>query len=434
MWADKSVIYHFYPLGFCETPEQNDFISAPVNRISKICGWIEHIKNLGVNAVLLGPVFESSAHGYDTADFFHIDRRLGSKADFKAMSENLHQNGLKLILDGVFNHVGRDFWAFRDVLTNGANSKYCNWFELDFSHNNQFNDGFCYHAWEGCQDLISLNLKNYDTKQHIFAVIKSWVEDYDIDGLRLDVAYCLDKNFLRELRTFCKNLKPDFWLMGETLHGNYNRWMNDEMLDSVTNYECYKGLFSSCNSHNMFEIAHSFERQFSPQGEGLYLGKHLYNFVDNHDVSRIAAILKDKRHLPLLYVLLFTMNGIPSLYYGSEWGIEGQKKSGDQALRPSLELQQNNALTEVIKALVAIHKNNDELLYGTYKKLQLSNECLVFERRINDSAITIAVNIGSEYAIMKLAEQEISLPPFSAKIYKNSEYLYSILGENTHDQ
>lgn len=426
MWAEKSIIYHIYPLGFCPTPKQNDFISEPVNRIAKINDWIGHIKNLGADTLLLGPVFESSAHGYDIADYFHLDRRLGSDEDFKEVAKNLHNNGIRLVLDGVFNHVGRDFWAFRDVKEKVKDSPYVDWFKLDFSNNNEFNDGFCYYAWEGCQDLISLNLKNFDVKQHIFAAVKSWIENYDIDGLRLDVAYSLDKNFIKELHGVCKHLKPDFWLMGETLHGNYNRWMNEEMLDSVTNYECYKGLYSSCNSHNMFEITHSFERQFSSKGEGLYIGKHMYNFADNHDVSRIASILKDKRHLPLIYTLLFTMYGIPGIYYGSEWGIEGRKKDGDEALRPSLDEPYNNALTEVIKKLASLRKNNEELVYGEYQTLGLNHNFLAFERKLNNSMLMIAINIGAENYVFTAGENQICLPPFAARIYKNSECIFSV--------
>lgn len=426
MWYEKSVVYHLYPLGFCPTPKLNDFVSTPVNRIRKINDWIEHIKDLGADTLLLGPVFESTAHGYDTADYYHIDRRLGTNDDFKQIAENLHQSGLKLVLDGVFNHVGRDFWAFRDVREKGQESPYKDWFNLDFSKNNEFNDGFCYHAWEGCQDLVSLNLKNREVKQHLFDAVKSWIEAYNIDGLRLDVAYSLDKDFIKELHSFCKNIKSDFWLMGETLHGNYNRWMNAEMLDSVTNYECYKGLFSSCNSQNMYEIAHSFERQFSAKGEGLYMGKHMLNFADNHDVSRLASILKDKRHQPLIYTLLFTMCGIPSIYYGSEWGVDGRKKDGDERLRPELELQQDNALTEVIKQLAVIHKNNNELLYGDYNTLELSQNFLSFERKLNNSVITIAVNIGDTEYYYKLGEEYLLLPPFSAQIYKNTDCIFKV--------
>lgn len=172
---------------------------------------------------------------------------------------------------------------------------------------------------------MKLNLQNPAVVQHQFDAISRWVRELDIDGLRLDVAYCLPDWYLRQLRSFTSRLKPDFILLGETLHGDYNRWMNPDMCHSVTNYECYKGLYSSFNSMNLFEIGHSLARQFGPEPWTLYKGKHLLSFLDNHDVERIASILHESRHLPLAYGLLFGMPGVPALYYGSEWGIRGER-------------------------------------------------------------------------------------------------------------
>ena len=152
---------------------------------------------------------------------------------------------------------------------------YKDWFHISFDGNSNYNDGLWYEGWEGNYDLVKLNLRNEDVIQHIFSCIKGWVEEFDIDGLRLDVAYCLDHDFLRRLRSFCDGLKPDFFLVGETLHGDYNQWMNDSMLHSVTNYECYKGLYSSFNSMNMFEINHSLLRQFGPDNWTLNKGKQI---------------------------------------------------------------------------------------------------------------------------------------------------------------
>lgn len=426
MWADNSIIYHLYPLGFCEVPLRNDWSGEPVNRIAKVADWLPHIKSLGANTLLLGPIFESTAHGYDTADYFHIDHRLGTDTDFKDVAHQIHEQGFKLILDGVFNHVGRDFWAFKDVLEKRENSIYKNWFTLNFSLNNAYNDGLCYAAWEGCEDLITLNLGNMEVRTHIFSAIRFWVEDYEIDGLRLDVAYCLDLDFIRELREFCDSLKPDFWLMGETLHGNYRRWMNANMLDSVTNYECYKGLWSSCNTHNMFEISHSLDRQFAVEGAGLYSGYHLCNFVDNHDVTRIASKLKDMRHLPLLYTLLFTMPGIPMIYYGSEWGAIARKKEGDVALRCSFAMPYNNKLTDVIRKLAALHHKYIVLREGDYRKLELGNEFLSFERSLAEQKLTICLNIGTQPVESTVEGQKHWIPPVSAFVYENGQCVFAV--------
>jgi len=329
------------------------------------------------------------------------------------------------VLDGVFNHVGRDFWAFKDVKEHKGDSRYCDWFSIKWDCNNNYNDGFCYEGWEGCYDLVRLNLKNPEVKNHIFHAIKTWVEDYDIDGLRLDVAYCLDKDFLRELRIFCKGLKSDFWLMGETLHGDYNQWMNDEMLDSVTNYECYKGLFSSYNSKNMFEIAHSIGRQFSETNHSLYQGKHLYSFLDNHDVSRISNALGDKKYLKSIYTLLFSMPGIPGVYYGSEWGIDGDKKHGDKALRPYLGSEYENGLTDHISALSKIRKENSPLNYGKYQQLQLTNESYSFARELDGQTVVCAINIGDKDFMLKYNDFEANIPANSSHVFSNGQCLLS---------
>ena len=311
-------------------------------------------------------------HGYDTRDYNLIDTRLGTNEDFEEVCKTLHEHGIKVVLDGVFNHVGRGFWAFQDVLEKRWDSPYKDWFDISFDGNSNYNDGLWYEGWEGNYDLVKLNLRNEDVIQHIFSCIKGWVEEFDIDGLRLDVAYCLDHDFLRRLRSFCDGLKPDFFLVGETLHGDYNQWMNDSMLHSVTNYECYKGLYSSFNSMNMFEINHSLLRQFGPDNWTLYKGKHLLSFVDNHDVTRVASILSNENHLPLIYALAFGMPGIPCVYYGSEWGMEGTKNWNDTDLRPEIKVFEWNELTDTIQKLIHLKHNHSALSYGYAAHLKVA--------------------------------------------------------------
>lgn len=396
MWAYESVFYQIYPIGFCGAPRVNDGVTVP--RIRKISDWAEHIASLGCNAVYFSPIFESDSHGYDTRDFRKVDCRLGTNEDFAAVCKTLHEHGIKVVLDGVFNHVGRGFWAFKDVQEKKWDSPYKDWFHISFDGNSNYNDGFWYEGWEGHYELVKLNLYNPAVKEYLKEVITGWVKEFDIDGLRLDVAYCLDLNFLKELHGHCKWLKNDFWLMGETLHGDYNRWMNPEMLDSVTNYECYKGLFSSFNDLNMFEIAHSLNRQFGKEQWCLYTGKLLYSFVDNHDVSRIATMLNNKRQLPVIYPLLFTMPGIPGVYYGSEYGIEGDKHNGDDALRVEYNEEKFRAegiadLTAEITALCNLRTSSKALAHGDYTPLQLLNRQFSFRRDCDGETVVTLLNI-----------------------------------------
>lgn len=394
MWAYESVFYQIYPMGFCGAPKQNDGICS--SRINKVNDWIGHIKKLGADAIYFSPIFDSDSHGYDTRDFYKIDCRLGTNEDFSAVCKNLHRNNIKVVLDGVFNHVGRGFWAFQDVIKNKENSPYKDWFCISFGGNSNYNDGFWYEGWEGHFELVKLNLRNDAVINHIFDAIKKWVDEFNIDGLRLDVAYSLDHDFLRRLRSFCDSLKPDFLLVGEMLHGDYNLLVNESMLHSVTNYECYKGIFSSFNSLNMFEIIHSLLRQFGPETWTLYKGKHLMNFVDNHDVSRIASILTNKEHLKLAYGLLLAMPGIPCLYYGSEWGVEGIKQHGtDDNLRPSFDAPIDNELSEFIAKLASAHKQSKPICYGSFKSIMLNNKQAIFEREHDGERVLIAINIDS---------------------------------------
>lgn len=394
MWAYESVFYQIYPLGFCGAPFEND--GVPEHRIKKVNDWIPHIRKLGANAIYFSPVFESDTHGYNTRDFRKIDVRLGTNEDFAEVCKNLHAADIKVVLDGVFNHVGRGFWAFQDVLEKRWDSPYKDWFHISFDGNSNYNDGLWYEGWEGNYDLVKLNLRHPDVKKHIFDSVRFWVENFDIDGLRLDVAYCLDHDFVRELRSFCDSLKPDFFLVGEMLHGDYNQLMNDSMLHSATNYECYKGLFSSFNSMNMFEIIHSLLRQFGPENWTLYRGKHLLCFVDNHDVSRIASNLTNENHLPLIYALCFGMPGIPCVYYGSEWGAKAHKNEGDPALRACFEEPIENDLTEWISSLAKAKKSSSALNYGDFRSVVLTNKQCIFERKTDSERVLVAINADSE--------------------------------------
>ncbi|MBO5377311.1 MAG: maltodextrin glucosidase [Ruminiclostridium sp.] len=394
-WYNKACFYHIYPLGYCGQLQPNDYVSEPTGKIKDVIKQIPQIKSMGFNAVYFGPVFESVRHGYDTVDYRIIDRRLGTNADFKEVCDALHENGIKVIVDGVFNHVGRDFWAFRDVREKRWDSQYKDWFHLRDGNSN-YNDGFYYEGWEGYYDLVKLNLYNPDVRNHLKDCISGWVNEFGIDGLRLDVAYCLDENFLKELRRHCKGIREDFWLMGETLHGDYNKWANPDMLDSVTNYECYKGLYSSFNDMNMFEIAYSMNRQFGSEHWCIYRGKHLYCFLDNHDVSRIATILKNKEHLKPIYALLFTMPGIPSVYYGSEYGWMADKKDGDDGLRVPYTAQENTELTDFISKLAKFHTESKALCYGSYRQLQLQNHFYAFARECDGEAVVAMINAGAD--------------------------------------
>ena len=394
MWAYESVFYQIYPLGFCGAPFENDGVLE--HRILKVIDWIPHMKKLGINAIYFSPVFESDTHGYNTRDYTKIDVRLGTNEDFKKVCDALHEEGIKVVLDGVFNHVGRGFWAFQDVLRNRESSPYVSWFNrIAFDGNSNYNDGLWYEGWEGNYDLVKLNLHNEDVIQHIFHAVEGWINEFGIDGIRLDVAYCLDYGFLNRLRGFCDSKKEDFFLLGEVLHGEYGRMLREMNIHSVTNYQCYKGIHSAFNSANMFEIVHSLLRLFEDQQWAVARGAHLLSFADNHDVSRIASLIQDPNCLPLVYAMVFGMPGIPCVYYGSEWGEKADKSQGDPALRACFDAPQWNDLTEFISKLAKAKAGSEALNYGGMRSVVLTNKQCIFERKSEHERVLVAINMDS---------------------------------------
>ena len=393
-WWFEAVVYHLFPLGFCGAPHSNDFSAPAENRITRILDILDSVNDMGFNTLLLGPVFESTSHGYDTVDWYHIDRRLGSSESFALFAHELHARGMRLILDGVFNHVGRDFWAFHNLRSLGTESPYRSWFSgVDFSRQSAAGDSFDYEGWEGHSELVTLNLRNAEVKQHIFGAIEKMYRLYGIHGLRLDVAYSLDDDFIRELSAFCRGLSPDFRLLGEVVHGDYRQWVYPGGLDSVTNYECYKGIYSSHNDGNFYEISYSLNRLFGD--DGTCRGMRLYNFVDNHDVSRIATVLTEERYLSTAHALLFTIPGVPSIYYGSEGGTTGVKVEGpDWHLRPSAEnINRHDTRTaEMIQGLIRLRRRYPALRHGDYRQVHVDHRQFAFCRVLNEECVLVMVN------------------------------------------
>ena len=399
-WYERGVFYHMYPLGMTGAPKHNDATEV-TNRFEELDKWISHIRSLGANAIYIGPLFESTSHGYDTRDYKLVDPRLGDNGSFRKFVDQCHQEGIKVVVDGVFNHTGREFFAFKDIQEKRWDSPYKDWYKgVNFDWQSPCGDSFGYEAWQGHFELPCLNLFNPDVRSYLFDVIRFWIDEFDIDGIRLDCANVLDFNFMKEMRSQTEAMKEDFWLMGEVIHGDYSRWVNNEMLHSVTNYELHKSLYSGFNDHNFFEIAHNVRRLEA-------IGRQLYTFVDNHDEDRIATKLKLREHLFPIYICLFTLPGIPSIYYGGEWGIEGKRtNTSDEALRPAISIEQEGELhcelTDLIAQLGQIHSQQEPLHTGRYQELLLTNRQYAFARHGEDSVIIAAVNNDDEPASLSI--------------------------------
>lgn len=421
-WYDQAVFYHMYPLGMTGAPKTN--CEAGVSsRFRELNRWIPHIRSLGCSAVYIGPLFESSSHGYDTRDYKTVDRRLGTNQDFREFTNLCHSQGIRVVVDGVFNHTGREFFAFRDIQEKGEASPYRSWYKgVNFGWHSPLGDSFSYEAWQGHFELPCLNHQNPDVEDYLMDVVGCWIREFQIDGIRLDCANVLDFGFMKRLRQTTQHLKEDFWLMGEVIHGDYSRWVNPQMLHSVTNYELHKSIYSGFNDHNFFEIAHNVRRLQA-------IGRDLYTFVDNHDEDRIASKLRDKAHLAPVYMCLFTLPGIPSIYYGGEWALEGRRTpNSDDPLRPAISMDQAGQLacplTDLIGRLGNIHRRLPAFHHGVYQELLLTNRQYAYSRTQDDCTVITVLNndpepaslvvpvpvAGAWYACSLLEDEETSIP------------------------
>ena len=422
-WYNEAIFYHIYPLGLTGAPKENDY-GTPVHRLNTLLPWIDHIKEIGCTALYIGPLFESVGHGYETTDYKKLDSRLGTNEDLTNFVKACHEKGIRVIFDGVFNHTGRDFFAFKDIQKNREHSPYVNWYcNVNFGGNTEYNDGFSYENWGGYNLLVKLNQRNPEVQNYICDVIRFWVSEFDIDGIRLDAADVLDFDFMRILRHTADEVKKDFWLMGEVIHGDYSRWVNGQTLHSVTNYALHKALYSGHNDHNYFEIAHTV-KYLQNMGD-----LDLYNFVDNHDVERIHTKLQNKAHFAPVHVLLYTLPGVPSIYYGSEFGIEGKKeKFSDASLRPALDLEDykeattKNPCTALIAALGKVRQGTPALSYGSYAELALTNRQFAFARDLEGIRVIVTVNNDD-------SDAEMNLPTGSAP-----EYVGALTGQKVSAQ
>lgn len=396
-WYQQAIFYHIYPLGLCGAPPRSADEAETVNRLGQLIDWIPHLQSMQVNAVYLGPVQAAESHGYDPVDYYQVDHRLGSTEDLQQLMQAFHEAGIRVIFDAVLNHVGREFFAFQDVLAKGQDSQYCGWFyNLDFEGESPAGDPFSYEGWSGHYNLVKLDLRHPEVIEHLLSAVKHWIEDFGVDGLRLDAANVMDADFLKMLAASTREWKDDFWLMGEMVEGDHRKLANPEMLHATTNYECYKGLYSSHNDANYFEIAHSLQRLFNTE-DGIYKNLHLYNFADNHDVTRVASILNVKPHVYPLYLLMYTMPGAPSIYYGSEWGIAGEKQpESDDELRPCIpaawiqgekldplpEQMLTPDLFPALQRFGAVRQQSQALQMGAYTQVHVASQQLAFVRSL----------------------------------------------------
>ena len=358
--------------------------------LDRLAGWLDHVAELGCGAVLLTPIFLSQTHGYDTVDPFRIDPRLGDEAAFDRFVDACHERDLLLLLDGVFNHVGRDFPAFRDVLTRGRESEFVDWFEIDFDRDD--GDGFAYKTFEGHRELVALNHRDPRVLEWAQRVACHWL-DRGVDGWRLDAAYTIRRSFLAALVASMRERFVDAFVFGEVIHGDYAGFVHASGVDSVTQYELHKAVWSSLNDANLFELAWAVRRHremvqwFAP-----------VTFVGNHDVTRIASQVADAARLPAAFATLFALPGHPCVYYGDElgWlGVKEHRAGGDDAIRPPLpaRVDGDQSLLALHRELVAFRRANAWLTTADCEIVDIANRRIAVTMTAGDQRVTLAIDL-----------------------------------------
>jgi len=385
---DTAVLWHVYPLGFVGAPR--DHTDVVEHRLRKITDWLPYARDLGASVLQLGPIFESETHGYDTRDHFRIEPRLGDEADFDALIESASGIGLRVVLDGVFNHVGRRFPRFLEAESDPSGAA-ARWFRRT---------GSGWADFEGHSALVALNHDEPEVQDHVRRALQHWL-DRGAAGWRLDAAYAVPPAFWRATVGPVRKRHPDAWFVGEVLHGDYARYVADSGLDSVTQYELWKAIWSSIASRNFFELDWTLRRNdelldsFTP-----------LTFLGNHDVTRIASQLTDPRHLAIALVVLLTVGGVPSVYYGDEQAFQGVKEDragGDDAVRPAFPRSPADLAPfgvdtyRLHQRLIGLRRRMPWLVRARTTVERLQNEALVYRSESRDDpaqAIRVALNLS----------------------------------------
>ncbi|MGO1173734.1 MAG: alpha-amylase family protein [Actinomycetaceae bacterium] len=378
-WSEHAIWWHVYPLGLTGAPvrpteEERAAVEAePVHRLGHLTAWLDHVVGLGTNGLLLGPIFEATTHGYDTTDFFRIDPRLGDETDLDELVARCRERGIRVLLDGVFNHVGAEHPQFAAALEAGEGSSEAELFRIDFSGETPVAEDF-----EGHGALVALNHGNRAVEDLVVEVMTYWLAR-GIDGWRLDAAYSVPTEFWARVLPRVRAEYPDAWFLGEVIHGDYAGFVIDGTLDSVTQYELWKATWSSLKEGNFFELDWTLQRHndfldaFVPQ-----------TFIGNHDTTRIASQVGTERAV-LAAVVLMAVGGIPSIYGGDEYGWEGVKEErlgGDDEVRPifppeppgvdGIEPAQASVL-RTHQELIAVRRRHPWLTTARTESVELSN-------------------------------------------------------------
>jgi cyclomaltodextrinase len=395
-WVEHALWWHVYPMGFLGAePERLPAGEPPRHRLRRMERWLDYLLELGASGLLLGPLFESSTHGYDTVDHLAVDRRLGDVEDLDSLIAAAHERGIRVLLDGVFNHVGRDFAQFQEALRDGPGSPAAQWFHLFWQGDGEP----AYDHFEGHRSLVTLNHESSAVVDHVVHVMDHWLAR-GVDGWRLDAAYAVPPSFWATVLPRVRERHPEAYVVGEVLHGDYADYVRSSGLDAVTQYELWKSVWSSLNDRNFHELAWNLSRHDALLDTFVPL-----TFVGNHDVTRIASRLDDPTHVAHALAVLLTVAGTPCVYYGDEQGFRGVKQErvgGDDEIRPAFpedpdELSPlGQSVLDLHRRLIAVRRRHPWLHRARTTVTHVTNEHVVLTSRVDDDVVTTALSVSDE--------------------------------------
>jgi glycosidase len=375
-WADTAIWWHVYPLGFVGADTTGPLRGAVTHELGRVTAWLDDLVDLGCNGLLLGPIFESQTHGYDTVDHLRIDPRLGDDADADALFDACRQRGIRVLVDGVFNHVGRAHPWWQEAVAAGPGSPAAARFATGPGARPV--DGLEVQVFEGHENLVVLNHDHPEVAAMVTGVMAHWLER-GVDGWRLDAAYAVPPAFWRTTIGPIRERFPEAWFVGEVIHGDYVRYVEESGLDSLTQYELWKAVRNSIEERNWFELAWSLRRHDEFAASFLPM-----TFIGNHDVTRVASAVSDKRHVAHAVAVLFLVAGSPAVYSGDERGLTGVKEEragGDDAVRPEFPRSPTdwprNEMFHRYQEAISFRRRNPWLAHARVTTSQLSNESLL---------------------------------------------------------
>jgi cyclomaltodextrinase / maltogenic alpha-amylase / neopullulanase len=393
-WVQHAIWWQLYPLGFVGAFPADQPPGPGEHRLRRVIEWLDYAVELGASGIALGPIFASRTHGYDTTDHHRIDPRLGDDGDFDELVAEAHRRGLRVLLDGVFNHVGTDFPSFRDAVAGGDSS----WFRPT---------GSDFETFEGHGELIALNHDNPEVIDYTVDVMTHWLRR-GADGWRLDAAYAVPDRFWAQVLPRVRADFGDAWFVGEVIHGNYSVHVRDAGFDSVTQYELWKAIWSSLNDGNFHELDWAIQRHndfldaFVPM-----------TFVGNHDVTRIASQLENTRHVEHALAILFTIGGTPSVYAGDEAayrGVKEERVGGDDVVRPEFTSplmgvdEHGQEIFRLHQYLIGLRRRHPWLHTARTSAVKLTNAQYVYQARCDSDVLLIALNIDEAPMTLSLSE------------------------------